>query len=158
MMSRDNTARNEILLYNGARRSNVTTTKQTPPPFDINIQLVVPGTISSPGLESENHYKHEVTHILESTDPVQTPLECATAAIKGLENGNFMTATNWLMNLMRFGALGGSPRNNIVVDTMGQLLASIVWLFVGPDLDSKVWNWGKKNGMPALSSGKKQQN
>ncbi|KAF2182270.1 3-ketosphinganine reductase-like protein [Zopfia rhizophila CBS 207.26] len=143
--------RNEILLYNGARRSP-NTTKQSPTPFDIHIQTIYPGTIQSPGLEIENSSKHPVTHILESSDPVQTELEAATAAIQGLENGNYMTPTNWLGGLMRFGALGGSPKDNIIKDMLGQWLSSIVWLFVSPDLEAKVWGWGKKEGMPELKA------
>jgi 3-dehydrosphinganine reductase len=65
-----------------------------------------------------------------------------------LEAGNFMTSTNWLVGLMRWGALGGSQRNNIVLDTLGSWITSIVWLIMVPDLNSKVWGWGKKNGMP----------
>lgn len=139
--------RSEILLYNGARRS----TKQdgqAPAPFDVNIQCIFPGTIKSPGLELENQTKHPVTHLLEDADPVQTELECATAAIRGLEAGNYMTPTNWLGELMRISSLGGSPRDNILKDTFGQWITSLVWLFVGPDMESKAFNWGKKEGMP----------
>jgi 3-dehydrosphinganine reductase len=146
--------RNEIHLYNGARRSTASTS-QVPAPFDIQIQTVFPGTIKSPGLEQENTTKHDVTFLLEETDPEQTELECATACIKGLEAGNYQTATNWLVKLMRLSSMGGAPRDNIIVDTMGQWLTSLVWLFVGPDLDSKVWGYGKKNGMPKFNPEKK---
>jgi 3-dehydrosphinganine reductase len=139
--------RSEVLLYNGARRS-AKTTNVAPAPFDINIHTIFPGTIKSPGLEKENLTKHPVTHALEDSDPEQTELEAATAAIQGLEKGNFFTATNWLGELMRISTLGGSPRDSLIKDTVGQWLTSFVWLFVGPDLDSKVWGWGKKEGMP----------
>jgi 3-dehydrosphinganine reductase len=143
--------RSEILLYNGARRSSKST-GQAPAPFDITIQCVFPGSIQSPGFEQENKTKHPVTHLLESTDPVQSEAECATACIQGLEAGNYLTATNWLCKLMRLSALAGSPRNNWVVDVCGQWVASIAWIFVLPDLESKVWGWGKKEGMPALKA------
>ncbi|KAF2202961.1 NAD(P)-binding protein [Delitschia confertaspora ATCC 74209] len=141
--------RYELLLYNGARRST-NKTLQPPAPFDVNIQVVYPGTIQSPGLELENTTKHPVTHILEASDPVQSEMEAAMAAVKGLERGEYMVPTNWLGLLLRMGSLGGSPRNNIIIDTLGQWLASIVWLFVGPDMDGKAWGWGKKEGMPVL--------
>ncbi|KAF2797605.1 3-ketodihydrosphingosine reductase, Tsc10 [Melanomma pulvis-pyrius CBS 109.77] len=141
------TLRSELLLYNGARRSK-TVTAQTPAPFDINIQTIFPGNISSPGHVEETKTKHPVTVLLEATDPIQSEIEAATAAIRGLENGNYMTATNWLAELMRISSLGGSPKDNLIKDTVGQWLTSIVWLFVGPDLESKVWGWGKKEGMP----------
>lgn len=141
--------RSEILLYNAARRSNKKT-NQVPAPFDINIQCIFPGTIKSPGLEQENKTKHAVTFLLEETDPAQTETEAAVASIKGLEAGNFMTPTNWLVELMRISTLGGSPRDNLIKDTLGQWVTSLVWLFVGPDLEGKVWGWGKKEGMPEL--------
>jgi 3-dehydrosphinganine reductase len=139
--------RSEILLYNGARRS-AKNTNAVPAPFDINIHGIYPGTIKTPGLEQENLTKHPVTHLLEESDPAQTEIEAATAAVRGLENGNYMTATNWLAELARISSLGGSPRNNLIKDTLGQWLTSIVWLFVGPDMEGKVWGWGKKEGMP----------
>ncbi|CBX92564.1 hypothetical protein IAQ61_006047 [Plenodomus lingam] len=140
--------RSEVQLYNAARRSKSPGSTQAPAPFDVDIHLILPGTILSPGYENEEKTKHAVTRELESTDPKQTELEAATAAVQGLEAGNFMTATNWLGELMRLGTLSGSQRNNAIIDTMGAWIATIVWLLVVPDLNSKVWGWGKKNGMP----------
>lgn len=139
--------RSEALIYNGARRSK-TTTGQEPAPFDVNIHAVIPGTILSPGFENEEKTKHPVTRLLESSDPKQTEIEAATAAVRGLENGDYMPTTNWLINILRLGALGSSQRNNIVVDTFMAWIVSIAWIFMVPDLDSKVWGWGKKEGMP----------
>jgi len=143
--------RSEILMYNGARRSK-NNTKQAPAPFDVNIQIVFPGTVTSPGLENENKTKHPITHALESGDPVQSELVAATAAIKGLEAGKYSVPTNWLGKLMRLSSMGGIPRDNLFVDTFGQWLTSILWLFIWPDLDSKVWEWGKKEGMQPLKT------
>lgn len=139
--------RSEILLYNGARRSTAHTSR-IPAPFDISIHTIFPGTIKSPGFEQENLTKHAVTHLLEASDPEQTEMEAASAAIRGLEQGQYMTATNWLAELMRISSLGGSPRNGLVKDLLGQWVTSVAWLFVMPDLDGKVWGWGKKEGMP----------
>jgi 3-dehydrosphinganine reductase len=141
--------RSEVQLYNAARRSQVST--GTPPaPFDVNIHIVFPGTILSPGWDNEEKTKHAATRAIEASDTRQTELAAATAAVQGLEAGNYMTATSWLVQLMRWGQLGGSERNNLVVDTLGAWLTAIVWLFMIPDLNGKVWNWGKKNGMPAF--------
>ena len=93
---------------------------------------------------------HPVSFELESSDQKQTELEAATAAIKGLEGGDFMTPTNWLVHLMRWGSISGSQRNNVVLDTIGAWIATIVWLIMVPDLNGKVWGWGKKNGMPVF--------
>ncbi|RYO14409.1 hypothetical protein AA0121_g7689 [Alternaria tenuissima] len=142
--------RSEVQLYNAARRSKTGTTGATPAPFDVDIHVVFPGSILSPGFENENKTKHPVSFELESSDPKQTELEAATAAIKGLEGGDFMTPTNWLVHLMRWGSISGSQRNNVVLDTIGAWIATIVWLIMVPDLNGKVWGWGKKNGMPVF--------
>lgn len=139
--------RSEVLLYNGARRSKATT-GQTPAPFDVNIHAIFPGSILSPGFENEEKTKHPVTRLLESSDPKQTELEAATAAVRGLENGNYMTTTNWLIGLLRWGSMGSSQRNNILVDTVMAWITTIIWLIMVPDLNGKVWGWGKKEGMP----------
>jgi len=57
---------------------------------DVKIHTVFPGTISSPGLVEENKTKPAITHILEESDPVQTPEEVARKAITGLENGEYL--------------------------------------------------------------------
>lgn len=138
----------EMNLYNGARRSKTNPTGQVPAPFDVVIQSIFPATIKSPGLEQENLTKHPATKILEEQDPEQTELEAATAAVQALEAGRYSTATNWLGKLMRFSSMGSARRDSPVVDTLGVWLASIIWLFLGPDMEGKIWNWGKKNGMP----------
>ena len=46
---------------------------------------------------------------------------------------------------MRAGMMGGSPRNNIFVDTVFGWVVYIAWLFIGPDMEGKVFNYGKKN-------------
>lgn len=140
--------RHEVNLYNGARRSKNNTSGQAPAPFDVVINSIFPATITSPGEQNENLTKPAVTKMLEETDPKQSELEAATAAIKGLEAGNYMTATSWLGDLMRMSSMGSSQRDNLVKDTMGQWLTSLVWLFLGPDMENKVWNWGKNKGMP----------
>ena len=65
-----------------------------------------------------------------------------------LFRSDYMVATNWLGQLMRVSAMQGSPRDNIVWDTMVGWVASLAWLFIGPDMEGMVWGWGKKNGMP----------
>jgi 3-dehydrosphinganine reductase len=141
--------RSEVLLYNGARRSKAASA-QTPAPFDVNIHAIFPGTILSPGFENEEKTKHPVTRLLESSDPKQSESDAAIAAVSGLENGNYMTTTNWMIGLLRWGSLGSSQRNNVIVDTLMSWIVSIVWLVMVPDLNSKVWGWGKKEGMPKL--------
>lgn len=140
--------RSEVQIYNGARRSNANVGGQAPAPFDVNIHAIFPGSILSPGFENEEKTKHPVTRELESSDPKQTEAEAAISALRGLENGNFMTPTNWLVHLLRWGSLGSSQRDNVILDTLGAWITTVVWLIMVPDLNSKVWSWGKKQGMP----------
>lgn len=143
MRSLADTLRSEVLLYNGARRKDPV----TGPATDIKIHCVLPGTITSPGYEEEEKVKHPVTKVLEEGDIAQTEDEVALAAVKGLEKGGFLITTQLLGDAMRAGALGGSPRNNLFVDTLFSWAIAVAWLFIGPDMDLKVYNHGKKNGL-----------
>ena len=138
------TLRSEVNLYNGLRSTN---TAAGVPSADIKIHCVCPGTITSPGLEIENQSKHPVTHLLEKDDPKQTEDEVAAAAMKGLEKGGYLVATQLLGKAMRASMLGGSPRNNWLVDTLFGWVTYVAWLFIGPDLEGKVFEFGKKGGV-----------
>ncbi|PNY23643.1 3-ketodihydrosphingosine reductase gsl-3 [Tolypocladium capitatum] len=118
-------------------------------PQNVKVHVVYPGTILSPGLERENLSKPEITRILEESDPKQTPDQVAEAAIRGLERGDYIVTVNYLGSLMKWGMLGGSFRNNWVVDTLGAWLVSIVWIFVQMDLHGKIRSYGKKYGHPS---------
>ena len=139
--------RSEANVYNGARRSRDAAIAGRAPAFDTRVHLVAPGTIDSPGLVAENETKPGITHLLEASDPVQTPDAAADGALAGLDRGHAIIATNWLGKLMRISALGGSPRNSIVLDTLGMWLTSLLWLFIGPDMEGKAWKWGKDKGV-----------
>lgn len=141
----DNLA-SEVLLYNGSRRSKDASIRSLSPPSDISIHLVMPGTITSPGYENENKTKHAVTKLLEKGDQHQNEDEVAKEAVKGLEQGGFIVTTNWAGMALRANMLGGSARNNIVLDTVLSWIVSIVWLFVGADMNRTVYNYGKQHG------------
>ncbi|KXT06499.1 hypothetical protein AC578_6074 [Pseudocercospora eumusae] len=143
MRSLADTLRSEVNLYNGARRKDPI----NGPAADIQIHCVCPGTILSPGHENEQKSKHEVTKILEAGDPAQSEDEVAKAAISALESGGYLITTQYLGHAMRASALAGSPRNNWFVDTVFSWITSIAWLFIGPDLEAKVYNYGKKHGI-----------
>lgn len=141
MRSMADNLRFEMNLYNGYRRTNPASAPET----DVQIHFVMPGTIISPGLDHENTIKHPVTHLLEEGDLKQTEDEVAAAAVKGLEGGGFIIATQLLGRAMRAGMMGGSPRNNIFIDTLFSWVVTIAWLFIGPDMEGKVFDWGKRN-------------
>ncbi|TGJ82663.1 hypothetical protein E0Z10_g6099 [Xylaria hypoxylon] len=118
-------------------------------PQKVKLHIVYPGSISSPGFERENKTKPEITSILEESDPVQTPDVVAAAAIRGLEKGHYSITVAFLGSVLRWGSLGGSPRNNWVVDTFMSWIITVVWIFALPDIYSKIRKYGKKNGHPS---------
>lgn len=125
-------------------------------PQNVKIHIVFPGTILSPGYEVEETTKPGITKQIEKADPKQTPDEVARASIRGLEAGHFMVTVNWLGQLMRFGVIGGSFRNNWLLDTLGAWLIQIVWIFVQFDTVSTVKSYGKKHGHPSTYTGNQQ--
>ncbi|GJC80743.1 3-ketodihydrosphingosine reductase gsl-3 [Colletotrichum liriopes] len=102
-----------------------------------------------PGLERENETKPQITHQLEELDPVQSPEEVARLSIKGLERGDYFVTVAFLGSLMKWSGLGGSLRNNWVLDTFMIWVTSWVWVFMLPDLLRQCRNYGKKHGHPA---------
>lgn len=116
---------------------------------DVKIHTVFPGSISSPGFDNENKTKPAVTHLLEESDPVQTPDEVAAKSISGLENGEYLITVGLLGSAMRACAWGGSARNNWLTDTALTWITSIAWGFIARDLDGKVRSYGKKHGHPS---------
>ncbi|KAF1953358.1 3-ketosphinganine reductase-like protein [Byssothecium circinans] len=139
--------RMEINLYNGARRGTNNNNGYQPAPFDVAVHSVFPATIISPGHANEQLTKPAVTKKIEESDEEQSPYDAAVGAIKGLEAGRYSSATSFLGDLMRLSAMGGIPRDSIVKDTIGQWLVSWIWLFLAPDWEKTVWNWGKTKGM-----------
>ncbi|KAF2842186.1 putative 3-ketosphinganine reductase [Patellaria atrata CBS 101060] len=144
MRSLSDSLRSELNYYNGARRSN---DPSSAPPVDVKIHTVFPGTITSPGYEQENLTKHKISRILEEGDPVQSADEVALAALKELEKGHYLIATQMLSAAMRASALQGSPRNNWFIDTIFSCACSFAWLFISPDMEGKVYKYGKQNGV-----------
>ncbi|KAI2626688.1 NAD(P)-binding protein [Hypoxylon sp. NC1633] len=123
-------------------------------PQPVKLHIVYPGSISSPGFQRENMTKPAITKKIEEDDPVQTPDAVAAAAIRGLERGQFAVTVAFLGNFFRWGSLSGSPRNNWFVDTIMACLAPLIWLFVLPDIMSKIRKYGRENGHPSTYKAK----
>ena len=126
-------------------------------PQKVSIHVVYPGSILSAGLEEENRTKPQITHILEEDDPQQTPDQVARQAIRGLERGEYFVTVAWLGHLMKWGALGGSPRNNIVIDTLLQMLLPLIWLVALPVINWKIKTYASKHGHPSTRSAKPEK-
>lgn len=117
-------------------------------PQDVGVHVVYPGTIDSPGLVRENKVKPEITRLLEKDDPVQTAEEVAGRAVAGLEAGEYFVTVSWLGHLMRWGALGGSLRNNWVVDTVMGVVAVLAWIVAQPVILGTVRKYAREHGHP----------
>lgn len=118
----------------------------------VKVHTIFPGSILTAGFEEENKSKPEITKILESDDPQQTPEVVAQKSIKGLEKGEYLITTNWLASAMRACTWGGSRRNNWLLDSMFMGAANIAWPFVQRDLDGKVIKFGQGHGHPSTYS------
>ena len=129
-----------------ALRSLADTLRQECLLHDIDVHCCFPATIYSPGFEFEQSVKPALTKKLEESDPGQTPEEVARVCIASLEKGHTMIATSLIGMALQATAWGGSKRNNAFLDTLWIWAVSVVWLFVGWDMDRTVRKWGRENG------------
>ncbi|KAK8100583.1 NAD(P)-binding protein [Apiospora kogelbergensis] len=118
-------------------------------PQNVKVHVVFPGGIKSPGFDRENQTKPEITKIIEADDPVQTPEEVASKAIQGLESGNYFVTVGLLGSFLKWGAMGGSPRNSWIVDTVLGGITQLAWMFALPDIYGKIRKFAKQNGHPS---------
>ncbi|KAF9890298.1 3-dehydrosphinganine reductase [Aspergillus nanangensis] len=139
----------EIEMYNGSRQSK---TGSAATAADVKIHTVFPMGILSPGFDKEEQLKPNLTKQLEAADKPQTPTEVAKISIAALERGEYLITTMFVGHIMRGSALGGSPRNSLILDTLTSWLSSLAFLQVIPDLRKQAWNWGVKYGLPSSSS------
>lgn len=133
----------EVAVYNGARQGS-----GPAPDADIAVHIIFPMGISTPGYETENKTKPELTLILEKDDRPQQPAELAKIVLRRLAAGDFLISTMLLGHLMKGCGMSGSVRKNFS-DVFWNWLGSLVITFVAPDFVSKCKNWGKRNGMDA---------
>ncbi|KAI9166654.1 3-ketodihydrosphingosine reductase gsl-3 [Paramyrothecium foliicola] len=117
-------------------------------PQNVKVHIVLPGTILSPGHNVEQLTKPEITKVLEASDPEQTPEQVAERSIRGLERGQYSVVVSWLGELMRWLSLGGSFRNNWIIDSLGVGFCQIVFFFVTMDFLGKLKDFKKKHGHP----------
>ncbi|KEF51695.1 uncharacterized protein A1O9_12330 [Exophiala aquamarina CBS 119918] len=131
----------EVAVYNGSRQG-----KGPAPDADINVHIVFPMGIVTPGLENENRLKPQLTVKLEEDDKPQTPDDVAKITLKRLEAGDYMVTTTFLGHLMKGAGMGGSARGGFL-DIFWNWLGSIVVIFAVPDLIWKCKAWGKQRGL-----------
>jgi 3-dehydrosphinganine reductase len=118
-------------------------------PQNVEVHCVFPGGIQSEGLKREMETKPRITEILEEDDPIQHPDEVAKRSIEGLEKGYHHVPVSWLGHLMRWGAVGGSHKNNFVVDVLMGFVVIVAWIIAQPVLLYKVRTFARENGHPS---------
>lgn len=114
------------------------------PDVPIEVHLCMPNSITTAGYDAENSTKPEITHALEGPDTPQHPDEVARLLVAGIRKGHHFVTTSFLGDLMRWGAMGNSPRNNWLVDTFMAWVLPFILAFVMWDMNTKVSAWGKK--------------
>ncbi|KAK8086180.1 3-ketodihydrosphingosine reductase [Apiospora phragmitis] len=99
----------------------------------MEMHLVLPNSVTTAGYEREN-----------ATKP-QSAEEVASLSIAGLEKGRYFITTAFVGDLMRWGAMGKSPRNNWFIDTLMASILPLIMLYVTWDMKKVVSSWVKKN-------------
>ncbi|KAK7730380.1 3-dehydrosphinganine reductase [Cytospora paraplurivora] len=82
--------------------------------------------------------------LLEGADKPQHPDVVARLAIAGIRKGRYFITTSFLGDLMRWGAMSNSLRNNWFVNTLIAWIMPFIMAFVMWDMNTQVSSWGKK--------------
>lgn len=115
------------------------------PDVPIEVHLVMPNSIATAGYDRENETKPQITLQLEGTDKPQDPDTVARLSIAGIEKGRYFVTTSFVGDLMRWGTMSNSPRNNWFVDTLMGWILPFIMVFVMWNMNSQVSSWGKKS-------------
>ncbi|KAK3322291.1 hypothetical protein B0H66DRAFT_197609 [Apodospora peruviana] len=118
------------------------------PDNPVKVHVVYPATITSPGFERENATKPGIAFELEKGESVETPDTVAERSIAGLEAGDHFVTVTILGRLMRCGVMGGSTRNNWIIDTVIGWFVPIIYFFVLMDINGKIAKYAKTHGHP----------
>ncbi|KAI7892175.1 uncharacterized protein EV154DRAFT_463075 [Mucor mucedo] len=102
--------------------------------YDIGVHIFFPGGIESPGFDTENLTKPEITKVIEGANTPQTGTECAQSLMHGLRKGYYMIVTDVIAEVLRAVTRGVSPTNNLVLDyilaVIGQPIGSAYALYM----------------------------
>jgi len=122
------------------------------PDTPVKVHVIFPATITTPGFDRENQTKPGITAELEKEEPAETADTVASRSIAGLERGDYFVTVSFLGELMRCGVMGGSPRNNWVLDTVLGWFIPIVYFFVLRGMNSQIVQWARKYGHPGTGT------
>jgi len=112
--------------------------------YDIDVHACFPATIYTPGFEEEQKTKPELTKILEGADEGQTPEQVAEICLRKLEKGQTLVTTTLMGSAIKGSAWGGSPKGNVLLDTLFGWVLLVVWTIVGKVMDWEVTKYKKK--------------
>lgn len=112
--------------------------------YDIDVHCCFPATIMTPGFAEEQKTKPELTKILEGADEGQTADAVADICLRKLQRGQALVTTSLMGSAMRGVAWGGSPRGNVLVDTLFSWLLAVVWVVVGWAMDRDVRKYRRR--------------
>ncbi|KAI4858883.1 hypothetical protein F4820DRAFT_441432 [Hypoxylon rubiginosum] len=114
------------------------------PDVPIEVHFIMPNYITTAGYDRENETKPEVTVQLEGADKPQDPDTVVRLSIAGIEKGRYFITTSFVRDLMRWSAMGNSPRDNWFVDTLMGLVLPFIMIFIVWDMHwwTKCW-WTK---------------
>lgn len=95
-------------------------------PHQIAVHIYYTATIDSPGQQTENETKPQITRRLEEGDiSSPSPRARAETLLRGIAAGNFAITSDLLTDLFRCASLGAVPGNNYLFDCLKCLLGRI---------------------------------
>ncbi|KAH8107853.1 oxidoreductase [Cristinia sonorae] len=77
--------------------------------YGVGVHIFFPGTIFSPGLDTENKTKPKVTLKIEESDDGMSPERWADELLKGVRDGDFHVAGDFIGKVFRSATRGASP-------------------------------------------------
>ncbi|KAF9921544.1 3-dehydrosphinganine reductase [Linnemannia zychae] len=110
----------------------------------ITTQIYYPGTMFSPGYETENLTKPLLTREIEGSTGL-TPEVAAKGMLAGLRKGYFAVTTDFDTGFLKASAIGVTPYGNIGWDYILGLIAPIGATSFMWETDSKVRKYSKNN-------------
>ncbi|KAI2612739.1 3-ketodihydrosphingosine reductase tsc-10 [Hypoxylon fragiforme] len=113
-------------------------------PMAVHLVLPHPAAAAAASYDEARPHSTIAPPQIKGAETPQDPDDAARAAIAGIERGRYFVATSWLGELVRWGAIGGSPRNSWVVDTLMGWVVPLVMAFWMWDLRAQVAAWNQK--------------
>ncbi|KAK6355759.1 3-dehydrosphinganine reductase [Orbilia javanica] len=117
--------------------------------YDIGVHCCCPGSIISPGLETENLTKPAILKkIEEEDDKPQTPEDVAKYCLEELQRGQTLPVSSFIARAARAASVGPTPRVGFLFETLLTWVCTIVYIFVRGGHDGLVLKERKAKGLP----------